>query len=87
VPRYFMHLRDGTEELLDPEGAEYPDLKAMRKAVLVTARDLLTGDVRDGVLDFRFRIDAETETGEIVYTLHFEDALHIIKPSPVPQRD
>ena len=82
MARYFMHLRDGSDELLDPEGVEYPDLNALRKAVLVAARDLMKGDVGEGVLDFRFRIDAEDETGEIVYTLAFKDALHIIQPHP-----
>ncbi len=78
MTRYFMHLRDGTEEMLDPEGIEYSSLNALRKAVLISARDLMTGDVRDGVLDFRFRIDAEDENGVIVYTLPFKHALNII---------
>jgi hypothetical protein len=73
-----MHLRDGSEQLLDPEGLEYSSLEAMRKATLVAARDLMTGDVRDGVIDFRFRIDVETEAGEIVYSLPFKHALSII---------
>ena len=78
MARYFMHLRDGSEQLLDPEGLEYSSLEAMRKATLVAARDLMTGDVRDGVIDFRFRIDVETEAGEIVYSLPFKHALSII---------
>lgn len=59
VAKYFMNLRDGTEELLDPEGIEYASMDALRKAVLVTVRDLMCGDMVAGVLDFRFRIDAE----------------------------
>ena len=78
MARYFMHLRDGTEELLDPEGLEFPCLEALRDAVLVAARDLLTGDVRNGILDLRFRIDAEDEGGAIVYTLPFKHAVNII---------
>ena len=78
MARYFMHLRDGTEELLDPDGIEFANLSALRNAVLFTARDVLIGDLRDGVLDLRFRIDAEDETGRIVYTLPFKHALNII---------
>jgi hypothetical protein len=78
MARYFMHLRDGTEELLDPEGREFATLAALRDAVLATARDLLVGDVRDGLLDLRFRIDAEDAGGAIVYTLPFNHALNII---------
>lgn len=78
MARYFMHLRDGTEQILDPEGLEFPTVEALRKAVLVSARDLMTGDVREGVIDLRFRIDVEDESGEIIYTLPFKHAVNII---------
>ncbi len=78
MARYFMHLRDGTEQILDPEGLEFPNIEAMRKAVLVSARDLMTGDIREGVMDLRFRIDVEDEDGAIIYTLPFKHAVNII---------
>ena len=78
MARYFMHLRDGTEQILDPEGLEFPTIEALRKAVLVSARDLMTGDVREGVIDLRFRIDVEDEAGEIIYSLPFKNAVNII---------
>ena len=78
MTRYFMNLRDGTEELLDPEGVEYESLQALREAVLRTVRDLMSGDMVGGVIDFRFRIDAEDAAGVIVYTLPFKHAVNII---------
>lgn len=87
MARYYMHLRDGTEQILDPEGLDYPSVDALRKAVLISARDLMTGDIREGVLDFRFRIDAEDESGVIVYSLPFKHAVNIIpddNPAAVP---
>ena len=78
MTRYFMNLRDGTEELLDPEGIEYESLDALRKAVLRTARDLMCGDMVAGLLDFRFRIDAEDGDGVVIYTLPFRHAVNII---------
>jgi len=78
VARYFMHLRDGTEQILDPEGLEFASVEALRKAVLIAARDLMTGDIREGVLDFRFRIDAEDESGVIIYSLPFKHAVNVI---------
>ena len=81
MTKYFMNLRDGTEELLDSEGCEYESLDALRKAVLATARDLMCGDIVEGVLDFRFRIDAEDGDGVIVYTLPFKHAVNIIPDS------
>jgi hypothetical protein len=81
VTRYFMNLRDGTEELLDPEGVEYDSLDTLRLAVLEAVRDLMSGDVRRGLIDLRFRIDAEDADGVIVYTLPFKHAVNIIPDS------
>jgi hypothetical protein len=78
MARYYFHLRDSSDELLDPEGTEHADLDAVRKAVLLTARDMIAGDVRDGIIDFRYRIDAEDEAGAIVYSLPFRHAFTII---------
>jgi hypothetical protein len=76
-----MNLRDGTEELLDPEGLECDSLEALRTAVLAAVRDLMSGDVRGGLIDLRFRIDAEDADGVIVYTLPFKHAVSIIPDS------
>jgi hypothetical protein len=84
LARYFMHLRDSTDEILDPEGSEFASMEALRAAVLMTVRDLMSGDIRGGIVDFRFRIDAEDEQGEIVYTLPFEHAINII-PATAPE--
>ena len=78
MAQYFMHLRDSVDELLDPEGREFADLDALRKAVLFSARDVIAADVRNGIIDLRYRIDAENGSGEIVYTLPFKHAFNII---------
>ena len=73
-----MHLRNSTDELLDAEGIELNDIDAVRKNVMSAARDLLAGDLRNGVLDLRYRIDAENPGGKVVYTLAFKNAFSII---------
>lgn len=78
MAKYFLHLRDSVDELLDPEGQEFADLEALRKAVLFCARDLIAGDVQDGIVDFRYRLDAEDHDGRIVYTLAFKHAISVI---------
>lgn len=78
MTRYFMQLRGGAKEILDPEGCEFSSLSALREGVLLTAQDILAADVRLGFLDLRLRIDAEAENGEIVHTLHLKNALEII---------
>jgi hypothetical protein len=73
-----MHLRDGTEQLLDPEGLEYADLDELKKKVLMAVRGLISGDAISGEIDMRFRIDAEDRDGVIVYSLGFKEAVRII---------
>lgn len=70
--------RDGTDEILDPEGIEFLDLDALRTGVLKNVRDVMSGDIKRGVIDFRYRIEAEDEAGTVVHALHFKDAVDII---------
>jgi hypothetical protein len=78
MARYFFHLRNGIDEILDPEGKEFDSMEALRESVLFCARDLLAGDLRNGVMDFRYRIDAEREDGVVIYSLAFKHAVNII---------
>ena len=82
--RYSMHLRDGTEKLVDRHSREFSGIDALRPAVITTARDLLSHDAGNGRLDFRYRIDAEDEKGAIVYSLQLEHAYHEFIPMPEP---
>lgn len=82
MARYSMHLRDGTEKLLDPRPLEFPSLEMLRTAVQVSARDLLDRDAGNGILDFRFRIDVEDEGGAIVYSLQLEHAATELVTTP-----
>lgn len=78
MPRYFFHLRDHVDELLDAEGTEFADLESVKHAALRAARDVMMGDLRNGIIDFRYRIDAESQNGEIVFSLPFKHAVNII---------
>ena len=77
MARYFLHLRDGSDELLDPDGVELADMAAVEKSALAAARDVIAGDVCQGTVDLGYRIDAETASGDIVYTIAFQDAVTV----------
>jgi len=52
MARYYLHLRDGIDELLDPDGQELADLDALARAVLESARDVMSGDIMAaGIVD------------------------------------
>lgn len=76
MERYFLHLRDGTAEILDPDGMLIPH-GGVEHEVLRAARDCISHDVRSGVLDLKLRIDAHDAAGALVHTLRFRDALII----------
>jgi hypothetical protein len=78
VARYYLQLRDGTGQLLDPEGIEYGDLDHLKKAVLLTVRDMMSGDAITGTIDMRFRVDAGNRDGAIIYSLGFQEAVRVI---------
>jgi hypothetical protein len=76
MPKFFFHLRDGTDEMLDHEGVSVP-LEAVTGAALLQARDCIAGDVKSGRLDLHYRIDVQDEAGRVVHTVKFVDALEI----------
>jgi hypothetical protein len=80
--RYFMHLRDSDSEVLDPDGCDFESLAELRIAVLNCARDCLMNDLRSGVLNLRYRIDAEDGGGALIHTLPFKDAFTLILETP-----
>ena len=80
MPRYFMHLIDGADITLDPEGLEMP-AEAIAGAALIQARDCMAADVKSGRLDFSYRIDVHDESGSLVHSLPFQEALEIVGQS------
>ena len=77
MPRYFFHLRDGTDHVIDPEGVDMPE-DAIEGAALFQARDCIAGDVRRGRLDLHCHIDVHAKNGDLVHTLCFADAVEVI---------
>lgn len=80
VPHYRLHLRDGVDELLDPDGV-YISADAVPGFALRAARDCIAGDVMNGRIEFKYRIDVEDDRGTVVHSIAFIDAIEII-PSP-----
>ena len=79
MPRYFMHLKDSTDEILDPDGIEMT-ADALPAAALKSARDCIAGDVKDGRIDLHYRIDVLDESGTLVHGLVFSDAVELVPP-------
>lgn len=76
--RYFFHLMDDLEDLLDPEGIELPDLNAVHAQALKAARDTLSHEIKAGCVDLRYRIEVEDEAGRLVHSLPFAQAFEVL---------
>lgn len=86
MPRYFLHLRDGTDIALDKEGSEFDSIEALRLSMIRSARDLMTGDVVKGEVDLTLRIDAEAADGTLVVSVPFTEVVRIKYPQPEARR-
>jgi hypothetical protein len=80
MPRFFMHLVDGSDVLLDPDGVDLA-AEAVARCALVQARDCMAGDVKDGRLDLTYSIEVRDAGGELVHTLPFARAIDIVSPA------
>lgn len=74
MSRYYLHLRDHTDETLDPDGVELPDMNAVKKVVLDSARDVLSDELKTICATGSTR----RISGQVVHTLPFKDAFRII---------
>jgi hypothetical protein len=72
-----MHLVDSVDVLMDPDGIELPTEAVAQKA-LASARDCIAGDVREGRIDLRYRIDVHSHDGQVIHSLSFADAVEVI---------
>jgi hypothetical protein len=79
LARYFFHLRNHTDEMLDPEGMELPLADDVKTEALRAARDLLSHEIKSGMVDLRYRIDVEEADGGAVHSLSLKDAFELIE--------
>lgn len=77
MPRYFTHLIDGEDRTLDPDGKEMP-AEAVERHALLNARGCIAEDAKEGLIDLHYRIEVHDETGAIVHSLAFADAVKIV---------
>jgi hypothetical protein len=78
MARYYFHLRDGVDVLIDEEGRQLESLDSVAQAALVEARSIISADAEAGHIRLDQRIDVEDEARTIVHTIEFADAVTIV---------
>ena len=79
MPRYFFDLYNDITAL-DDEGRELPDLESAKNNASKEAREMVEASVHDhGRVDLRHRIELRNDAGAVVHTVHFEDAVNVVR--------
>ncbi len=77
MPRFFFHLVDSLDVLLDEEGSVMA-AEAVPSHALRNARDLIAGDAQHGRVNLGYSIEVRDEGGKTVHTILFRDAVEIV---------
>lgn len=76
MPRYFFHIYDDTTTI-DEDGLELPGVAVAKWEALRGARDLAADQVLRGRLNLAHRIEVADDTGGIIGTVTFRDAVTV----------
>lgn len=82
-----MHICDGAGFIEDEEGIVLPDEAAARAAAVLSARDVMAGDLRRGELDLSSFIEVENEKHKLLFILTFAEAVQIKAQREAPPGD
>lgn len=77
MPRFFLHIDDGTQRIEDEEGSELPDLEAAREEALAAARQLWAAAILAGQDIGARRFVVADGNGKVIDTVEVDDALPI----------
>lgn len=77
MAKFFFHLVDSIDVLLDPEGCEM-HADQVAGSALSQARSIIAHDAIAGEIDFKYRIEVRDAADALVHGLTFSDAVKIV---------
>ncbi|MCJ2132288.1 DUF6894 family protein [Methylobacterium sp. E-045] len=80
MPRYYFHLRDGSNLHHDPEGGEFESIEAARSEAVGSAKLLISEIVKAEAplgLALRLIYEITSETGEVMVVMFFREVAEI----------
>lgn len=75
MPRFFLHIDDGTQRIEDEEGSDLPDLAAAREEALGAARQLWAAAILAGQDIAARRFVVTDSDGNVMDTVDMDEAL------------
>jgi hypothetical protein len=77
MTRYFLHIHNSHGDAEDDEGLEATSLSEAREKAVTGIRSLLGAEALNGEINFEGRIDISDQTGNVVLSVPFTDALAV----------
>lgn len=77
MPLFYLHVCNGTGYTEDREGTELANAEEARATAIAGARDIMIGDIRDGMLDLTSYIDVQDAERRSLFKLTFAEAVTI----------
>jgi hypothetical protein len=78
MARYHFHVHECGTVIDDEEGLERPNLESVRHEALISAREIMSNEVKNGKLCLSCHIEVQDETGQVVLTLPFKEAVQVV---------
>lgn len=76
MPLYFFNVYND-EITMDEEGQDLPDLEAVHKEAVKSAREMMCDNVRAGEVTLSHRIEVVDESREIVLNVTYGEAVQV----------
>ncbi|PZQ59968.1 MAG: hypothetical protein DI570_15220 [Phenylobacterium zucineum] len=80
MPKYHLNLFNGGGPVPDEAGQVLQDIDAARAQAIEGIRSILSAEIILGVVDLRGRIEIADETGDVLMTVDFTDAVQLQLP-------
>ena len=77
MARFFFHFRDDREFVEDLEGQDVADLATAHERGVAALREILAGDVANGLLNMSSAIDIENEHHAAVASIECSEVLKV----------
>ena len=77
MARYFFHLCDGRDVIMDPDGREIDDPRKIAVLALKEARWCISQDALDGQIDLGQSIEVRDEAGELFHLIRLAEAVTV----------
>jgi len=79
MTRYCLHVHCDNYVAEDEEGLDLPSVEAAKGEAVKGIRSILCDELMRGMLDLKGHIEVADETGSVVETIKFEEAVQIVR--------